>query len=221
MTARRPHSTARAGFSLLEVMVSTTILLMVFGGVLTVSTRSRDAFQRSVANAEVLSLSRGALDRIAGELVAARVDNLVPAVTTALGSSSIEFDVAQDWVAGAAQWGRVRISWVRSPAELDNGIDDDGNGLIDEGDVVRVSDPGGPDEQSVVLVRGVSELFPGEQSNLADDNDNGLVDEAGLCFTVDGRTVGLRLSVERLGPDGRLLARSFETRVVLRNGDLP
>jgi hypothetical protein len=101
--------------------------------------------------------------------------------------------------------------------ELDDGADNDGDGLVDEGRVVLIEDQGGAAERRVVLTNGVAELQDGEEANNADDNGNGLVDETGLSFSATGETVFVRLTCQRRTDDGRLLVQAAETAVRLRN----
>jgi hypothetical protein len=119
-------------------------------------------------------------------------------------------------------WGpRILYRVEPAPMELNNGVDDNSNGLIDEGVLVRIEDFGGPDERRVVLARGVSELLEGEDANGLDDNGNGLDDEGGLAITI--RTSGtrdaltLRLTLQGVDASGAILERTLETTVALRN----
>ena len=105
------------------------------------------------------------------------------------------------------------------PGELDNGVDDNGNGLVDECRIEFqpdvVGDPG------LVIGWGsfVREYLEGEIPNGVDDNGNGLVDERGLCLTYDNASgvLTVRLTLERLDPLGRPLTRTVETAVQVRN----
>ena len=66
----------------------------------------------------------------------------------------------------------------------------------------------------------VREFLQGEVGgNDADDNGNGLSDERGLCMTfdTDTNTLMVRLTIERLTSQGRLVTSTAETSVLLRN----
>ena len=81
-----------------------------------------------------------------------------------------------------------RFEFVYDPDEVDDGQDNNGNGLIDEGRIVWTRNVGAPDERSVVLCHQVREYLEGEVPNGLDDNGNGLVDEKGLSFERNGET---------------------------------
>lgn len=76
---------------------------------------------------------------------------------------------------------------------------------------------GTPSELRSVLASGVAELFDGEMLNNLDDNDNGLKDEAGLSFSSQGNVLTLRLTCQRREDGGRLLTKTAETAIRLRN----
>ncbi len=104
-----------------------------------------------------------------------------------------------------------------SPLDPDDGLDNDANGLIDEKQIVLVTDVGGAFETTEILARNVRKRLWGEISNGVDDNGNGLVDEPGLCFLMHGDTVGIHLTLEAPGPGGVTLRRTLETSTTLRN----
>ena len=118
---------------------------------------------------------------------------------------------------GWIQWETARVELRYDVNELDDGIDNDGDGLIDEGSVVLVKDWGGPEEKTVVLCHDVSEYAAGETFDGTDENGNGLIDERGLCFDMRDGNLYFLLTVERLDQDGHLLTRSFRSSVWLRN----
>lgn len=99
----------------------------------------------------------------------------------------------------------------------DNGLDDNGNGLIDERRVLLVPDTATPAEL-VSLGSQVRELAEGELPNGLDDNGNGIADEAGLWFRHDGSgTLTVSLSLERLDGRGGSIVRTLTTSVRMRN----
>jgi hypothetical protein len=140
-----------------------------------------------------------------------------PIADPELGTAQVEFQVPVDFVGATVVLEGVQIFSEPEPGELDDGQDNDGDGLVDELRVVEVLAPNTPEERRTVLVSGVTELFDGELANGADDNDNGLINEAGLSFSSDGNVVTLRLSCQRRGEGGRLLTKTAETAVRLRN----
>ena len=110
-----------------------------------------------------------------------------------------------------------RIILELAPGEIDNGLDDNKDGLADEHQVVLILNPGLPGEQRVVLANRVSELAQGELPNGLDDNGNGIADEAGLSFDQAGQLVTVRLTLLGIGSDGATLVRSATDSFTLRN----
>jgi len=218
MTDRQQQRPSRcAGFTLIETLIGMTLLTIVLGGVVMATQRGLGLFEQSNATADINSRAARAVNRILQEMIGS--GPLVPAPPVFWGSATADFQLATGWAAGEATWGPTRrIGFEYQAGELDNGIDDNGNGLVDEGSVVLTEDVGGLEERRVVLVNGVSELLQGEFANGADDNGNGLRDEAGLSFAMEDDTLVVRLSLERIGPDGNLMVRTQTVSMRLRNG---
>ena len=217
----------RAGYTIIELLIAATLLVLVGGSALRASIRGLELFRTNSAIGEVNARSGRAIERVTRELVSAGVLTLDPQLvpTPPLPtpwSSSLEFRTAADWTAGAVAWGDLqRIDWQLGGGELLNDLDDDGDGLVDEGDVVLNQDVGGTN-RTVVLVTGVAELLEGELANGLDDNGNGMVDEAGLCFERTGGTLNVHVTLERLAPSGqRTMTRTLEDALRLRNGQTP
>ena len=98
-----------------------------------------------------------------------------------------------------------------------DGIDNDGDGLIDERALVFIRDVGLATQRRIVLCKGVLEYLEGETFNGADDNLNGLEDEPGFHLERNGDVITIRLSVGKQGPGGVTLVRTAELDVRLRN----
>jgi hypothetical protein len=115
-------------------------------------------------------------------------------------------------------WGDPRtVRFEYENGELDDGVDNNNNGLADEGVVVWIENAGQPDERRSVWASGVREYLAGETFNGEDDNENGLSDEAGLSFAIDDDVLTIRLTLEDRGPSGVLITKSTETSVHVRN----
>ena len=118
---------------------------------------------------------------------------------------------------GGLGWETIRLEFQYDEGESDNGADDNGNGLVDEGRVVLTRAVGTAEENSVVLCRSVREYLEGEEPNGSDDNGNGLVDEKGFCFTLDGDLLMVRLTIERLNADKHLVSETTYSGIGFRN----
>lgn len=212
-------SSRRRGFTLVEVAISTVLLAGVMGAVVMMTTRNHDAYRASTQQARVEQSLQRALIQIASALrnssalsLAAQSGNF-----TNLGCGDFVFETDPVMNAGVFGFNALGRLAFELDAEADNGIDDDGDGLVDEGVVALYRDWGGANEQRIVLVKNVSELQAGEAANGADDNGNGMTDEPGFAASVVGDVVTLSLTVEEMSPAGGLVTRSAASSVRLRN----
>ena len=212
---------ASAGFTLLEVIIATAILVAMLGVLFSLVNASQSLEARNVTIADLRSHARITLDRIVRELSDSGLSTFVVTPTADLAASGVSFQRATGYVAGTVTYGpQERIAWEPEPGEIDNnGIDDNGNGLVDEGQVVLTRNVGLPTAQRIVLATDVAKLSAGEVWNGVDDNGNGLVDESGLWFAVNPATrlMSVGLTLERVSRQGELLQASVETSIVLRN----
>jgi len=217
---RRAAALDRRGLTLVEVLITALILIMLVGAVgLTVKSGS-GAYSQGVSTAEVEAQARRMVDRIARELLDADRSSLLLAPPAPFGATSIDYNRCEGYAAGAMLVGPTRrIRLVLQPGELDNGIDDNGNGLVDECRLELLPDAFGEPDQVVGWGGFVREYLEGELPNGVDDNGNGLVDERGLCLTYDSTrgVLTVRLTLERLDPLQRPITRTVETAVEVRN----
>ena len=219
MIAMKRVQNSRSGFSLFEVSISITILATVILAATTAVDRSQGAWSTNISADDQESAAQIALDRIARELATAVRGSLAPA-TTLVGQSTPILDYRGNvgWAGGNVQQGVLnRIGLELEPGEANDGFDNDSDGLVDERVLVWREDPGGANERRSVRANRVAEFLEGELPNGADDNGNGLVDEAGFCVQINGNTLNLRLTLQRLAPDGALLTSTVETSVLVRN----
>jgi prepilin-type N-terminal cleavage/methylation domain-containing protein len=207
----------RSGFTLLELVISVALIAMVLGSSLAMTLRGRDAYVSTALQAVADGKARQALQRMAKELENADADNLL-ADPGIVGGSAIEFTPVVDVVGGVPILGNpIRIQRNPSATDPDDGVDNDGNGIVDEGVIVLIRDIGTADQTTAVLCSGVRELLEGEVADGDDDNGNGLVDESGLSLRRAGQLVTIRISIEQAGSGGTTTIGTLETSVTLRN----
>jgi len=199
-------------------MIVITLLGAVVGSVLAVLRTSTRAIGVGTTDARLESLASQTLDLIASRLRSSQRATMTPTLSAPFSSSQITFQTSVGIAGGATVWGPVEcIRFEYAPNDPNDGIDNDGNGIVDEGRVVWVQDVGGPNERSTVWATGISEYLHGETRDNADQNGNGLVDEQGLCFEFDGTSVIVRLTLEARDASGVLLTRTVQERVFFRN----
>jgi len=208
----------KRGFTSLEVLISTAILGMLMGGVSLIMHTSLGAYREAQLSAELEGRLRRAVDRVAQELVSTGADVITPDPSGEFGSSTLEFRRAIGLTGDVVNWGsRMNISFDYEAGEIDDGVDNNGNGLVDEGVLALDLNVGAANEKRVVICHGVSELGEGEAINLDDDNGNGVKDEAGFNVRLEDDVLVLRLTLEAIDRNGTLVQRSVETGVRFRN----
>lgn len=217
MAARAPQIGC-GGSSLVEVMVACAILGLVMGSLVQVSTGSHAVYQETSFQARLDERSRQALERMATELGTTGLQALFPDPASEFGTDDLTFAQVEGFTDDASDWGApLRLAFEYEPGELDDDIDNDGNGLIDEGMIVLTRNVGAANELRLVLCKRVREMMVGELVNGADDNGNGVRDERGFNLQRVGGLLLIRLCVEDRSPTGATSNRSVQTNVRLRN----
>jgi hypothetical protein len=156
---------ARRGLSTLEVLVTVALLAVVAAKVVLVSSSASTASNDDLANIVAEDQARQTLDRIAYSVMGADRENIDPSAQAPAFSSQIRYRLSLGVENGKVVWddpeeilldgadGKLR--WIENPGtagarsvvwcdavrqllegELQNGKDDNGNGLIDESGLV-------------------------------------------------------------------------------------
>ena len=212
-TRIRTSRTGTAGFTLIEIEIVSAILLIVIGSLNMMAQASDRAFQTGATIAHLESRASATIGQVIRELAIAQHPPVLDP-----NRAVIDYVQAVDFVGGEPELTLPRrLAFEYEAGEIDDGIDNNGNGLVDEGQVILTEDVGAPTERRRVLTRWVPELLQGEIENGIDDNGNGLIDERGFTMVQSGETITVLLSLQRLGNGGRLLNRSSMTSIRLRN----
>jgi prepilin-type N-terminal cleavage/methylation domain-containing protein len=216
----RNQAQDRRGFTLIEALIAATLLAILFLAVAQTSARASNAFDEGSTEHTLQTGTHACLERIARAIEFADGSILVSGtVAGSSGDHQVTFNTPASFEGGVVTWSQTQIFTEYEPEELNDGKDNNGNGLADESQVVLIEDFGSANPRRVVLVKGVPELYDGESANTTDDNGNGLKDETGLSFSAPAgtSTVFVRLTCQHRDEDGRLLTKTAETAVRLRN----
>ena len=220
MRTRRVRSArTRAGISLIEVVIGSVLLVSVTAGAFTLGNSATEAYGVASKEAQHVERLGGGISSVADVLRRGRISTVV--LDSSAGVCTLDFEVADGYDAalGEPTWRSEQILFENEPGEAPaNDFDDDGDGLVDEGRVVHVRDPGGANERRIVLVRGVARAGNGEiANNNLDDDGDGLVDEPGFNLVVlDGR-VDLELTAEAELMNDQTISRTMTRTVGMRN----
>jgi hypothetical protein len=215
-TRNLPILAGRAGFTLVEAAIAAALSVLVMSSAILAARGGMGAFRATQDASDAEARVRRALDRVVFELLSVGEEELLPDPTTDFGASDMLFRKAVGLAGTDVVWGvQHRLALEYEASEVDDGVDNDENGLVDDGVLVLTRDVGG-DERRVVLCHGVREMLEGEVADGDDDNGNGVRDEAGFNVHRVGDVLFVRLSVEEPGENGTIV-RTLETSVRLRN----
>ncbi len=216
---RRRRSSAAGGFTLVEAAISVALIGSLIAVVIGLLGRAQELEAHAIAMADLRTKARFTLDRITRELRDSGASSFDPAQPAApLGASGLTFRRAVGFSSGAIQWGPPRrIEWRLAPGEVEDGLDNNGNGLADEGQIRFIENPGASPTVDVVLCDGVGKLALGETADALDNNGNGLVDERGLAFELLADVLIVRITLERSLRDGSKLRIAVETAILIQN----
>lgn len=210
--------TRRTGATLVEVAISATLLIAVLGGAAMVAKSGSDL--EKVSSARSLTRARGtrALERVVQLLELAESSSISPSPATAFGTEVARYRALESVVDGAPSWGDFhQIGFEYEDGEVNDGIDQDGDGRIDEGMLVWTRNVGEDDELRVVLVHDISERGVGETLNGLDDDGDGVIDEAGFGMVLEGSVLTLTLCLEDVDGRGQPYSTEVTTTLLLRN----
>lgn len=201
--ADRRRARARAGFTVVEIVIGATLLALVLGNLYLLLGRSSRDIDARAPQLEAEIEVRRVLDRIAMSVIGAESATVAVAQSAPNSANQLDYAVSLGFDAsqGQALWspgrriahdGAAQVAWSENPGE--------------------------PSERRATWTRHAAPYLEGETANGIDDNGNGLIDERGLSFEVEGKMVVIRLTVSlpsRTG--GELVTRTLETRVTCRN----
>ena len=216
-TTQRLAGRRRSGFTVLELTLAMAILGLALALAGMVTRTGSAAYRNAMAGIQLEQNLHRALDRAMTELEATGSDYLDPPPVDGLAYKRLEYQHLLLQGTNVVPGPTSRLAFEYETGEIDDGIDNNGNGLIDEGVLVLIRNVGLTTQQRVVLCHNVRELLEGEIANAIDDNGNFLVDEPGFFIQKTGQVLTIRLSIEGLDPQGNIMVRTAECSARMRN----
>ena len=199
----------QSGFTLMEVMVAAIVAIPILTGIVMTTNGVNGTITANVRAADVSAHTRRIVSVFGRMLRPARITTIRMAATAEDVAASRATELGE-WIPPSDQWSRGiqftsasgylkmnasgdtglnQITFEMDPKEKPNGVDDDGDGLVDEG--------------SLHVVRG------GVASHHRDVED--------VAFLFQGRMVHMRLTIARRDSRRRVYRISSETQFYVRN----
>ncbi len=207
----------KQGITLVEVAISLTLMSVIGGALFLATDSASSAFRTGITVAEVNARALRALERVCEDLKSSSSDLTTPQPVAPFFGTSVDYqrgteiDANGDLVFGPPE--RFELEYE----ETDDGIDNDGDGLVDECRLVWSENPGVAGERRVVVATGIREFLQGEDFDGADENGNGLIDEPGFCLLFGADRVTVRISFEDRDGEGHVIVTTVERTVAFRN----
>jgi len=207
---------SRRGALLVEVVLAAALLALVSGSAVLLTNVMRRSYRTEFTVNLVTENVDTAMSEMVSRLREADLDAVFPAAAPGAFSDWIDFErvVLPGFPAATPE------SFVleADPNDPDDGVDNDGDGRIDERFLVWYENRGLVGEKRRILSKSVAEDLAGEiPGNLLDDNGNGVADEKGLCFEFQEGRIVVHLTIEKVDAFGSLVRRTIERTVALRN----
>jgi hypothetical protein len=192
-----------AGLSLIELGLVLLLIVVILLPFATFSANSSSAFTSLSASMWETSRALVVLDRVNAELITGNFTSVNPAVPTA--SESIDFQKIIGVDNGTPVFGnRIHIDLVPMETNTDDGIDNDGDGLVDE-QGIRIWEDKPP-----------SSLSPGAEDSVAVICAN--VTKGGLHFDRQGAILFVDVTFQQVGTaEGQPATITLRTGVKMRN----
>ena len=145
--SRHDQPLPRAGFSLIEAIFYLAIVLLISAPIISSTLVGTSAVAETDVVMRLQERSRSSLVRLVGDVRRAIGETLQ------VSDASLAFTLAEEFDGVAVIPGnRIVYGFEAEPADPANNLDDNGNGIVDEGRLVRTNQDTG---ESIVLCSGV------------------------------------------------------------------
>ena len=189
------------GFTLVEICIAMALMTVLFVKLTLIVNEASSTHRRETLSMALEDQAQLVLDRISYAVIGSDPTTLLPDPAAPFFTDSIRYQISLGVEDGEVVWGDPEMIGL----EADN-----------PQELFWSRDVGSPEERLVVWCRTVAEYFANEVENGDDDNANGLTDESGLSFVLDGESVTIRLTLERVTKEGPI-RHTKETVVTCRN----
>lgn len=131
---------ARYAFSYVEVTMAAALTLVVAGSVYGLANAGAAALYAGSVQSDLDASVRQAVEAMIPEIGGSGAGTFTPVPPSGLpGASTLTFQKNLGWSGGSILWGPpITYRFEYDPGEVNDGLDNNGNGVADEGVLVRV-----------------------------------------------------------------------------------
>lgn len=198
---RKPNRRSKGGFTLMEVTLGCALLSVVAYKAHGAMRSASDGLDQETQRAFIEDQARRVLRQVGFAIMGSNRESLLPSSTAPSSTNDLTYRVNLGIQDGAVVWSDL------------NKVAMDPEALR----VFHATNPGDTDEQRVYWTNLVAPYLEGEIPNGMDDNGNGLIDETGMSFAINGNSVTIFLTLQRLMDDGTSFVDTVSTVVTCRN----
>jgi len=197
----RSKSGSRSGFTLMEITLAGSLLMIVAVKAHGALNSATNGIDKETQRAFIEEQARRVLRQVGFAIMGSNRDSLLPGTEGNISSGELSYRVNLGISDGDVVWSDM------NKVAMDN----------DDLKVFHAINPNQDDESRVYWTNLVAPFLEGEIPNGMDDNGNGLIDETGLSFVIDGNSVTIRMTLQRILDDGTTLTETVSTVVTCRN----
>ncbi|MFT5052545.1 MAG: prepilin-type N-terminal cleavage/methylation domain-containing protein [Chlamydiales bacterium] len=192
---------SRSGMTLVEIMISVTILSLVGMSLQTIVNVLGNSYTSGIRRIALDTSGARTMLELIGALRMSERSSLSALPAAPFSATSVTFRRTDRVVDGLTEWiDPERI--VYDPAI---------------GEVHWIEYPGLPEELVTHRCRGIAPMLEGEIANGVDDNGNGLIDEPGFCLDLEDDVLTARFTLQGTDAQGRLTQRTWTRSIECRN----
>ena len=184
------------GFTLIELMIVLVIFAIISATALSLLVTSQNTYSSGITIANLENQARTVVEQLVNEIQQSSVSRLSPAppaLPEYLDAMTYQINTGYNTGTGSIQWSTpISLSFQYADGETDDGLDNNSNGMIDEGFLVRTRD--GATERVTYYVQ--------------DD---------GFRLSLERNKLRIFLALQNTDNRGNILETSVETVVELKN----
>src|SRR5262245_43945957 len=149
-----PIRRSSAGFTMVELLISLAVMSTTLLAVALAFERASDSYEDGTVDRALEAQSHRALDAMARQFLDAGTGQIAAPPAAPLGASTLTFRRATGFDGTNVVWGDfLTFALELEEGEINDALDNNSNGLVDERVVWQIRNQGLPDEERQVVTR--------------------------------------------------------------------